>query len=213
MRKSSYHRLFVLLPLVLQVMFDGNKIFEFEWQSVRIMGIEAFEYLDLDRDGKQEIFITAYPNVNSRPLIEVLILKQTDDRWSSMKLPQNEGGNNGFQFDITRGKGEFDFIISSELMDEKLHFDASSFYVDSPEANPDSIQGYRSNHYQEGDSVAFISAWGIWEAKSGTYGGNNCIIAEQGIEGPSNNGLGRILIYFDYDEQGLPRILKVEHVL
>jgi hypothetical protein len=197
----------------IQVIFNKDDIFQYEWASLRLLSIDAFEHLDLDRDGENEIFITVYPNVNSRPLIEVLTLKISNDRWYKLDVPLNEIGNNCFPFNITRGKEEFDFVISSEYSDKRVHFDASSFYIDEPESNSNSIQTYRNNHYKEGDKVAFISSWGIWEAQTGTYDGRNCIIAQQGIEGPYGNGLGRVIIYYDYDVNGLLEMLNYEYVL
>ena len=195
-----------------QVIFNGVNIYQYEWEELRLISIDAFEYLDLDGCGENEIFITIYPNVNSRPLIEVLTLKQASVGWNRMELPLNELGNNCFLFDITRGKDEFDFIISSEYTDQTIHFDASSFFVNGPYSNPDSLQAYRNNHYKEGDKVAFISAWGIWEAKIGTYNERNCIIAQQGIEGPYGNFLGRVIIYYDYDINGFIEVLNIEYV-
>lgn len=178
-----------------------------------IMSISAFEYLDIDNDDETEIFITIYPNVNNRSLIEILTLKRTDSQWYKMDIPLNELGNNCFPFSITRGKEEFDFVISFKYIDKQIHFDASNFYKDFPVSNSNSIQAFRNNHYKEGDEVAFISSWGIWETQTGTYDGHNCIIAQQGMESPYGNGLGRVYIYYDYDENGLLEILNIDYVL
>jgi hypothetical protein len=128
-----------------------------------------------------------------------------------MALPVNGNGLNEFSYKITRGKEEFDFIISSEDIGQEIHFDATKLFVDDESGNDGSIQAYRSNHYKEGDEVGFISAWGIWEAKTGTYEGRDCIVALQGIEGPYGHGLGQINIYFAYNKQGNVEILKVEY--
>lgn len=196
----------------MHVYLNGEKIFEYEEPSVRMMGINTFEYLDLDGDNANEIFITAGTNANCRPYEEVLCLKQTDGKWNRMDYPKNEGGYNEFSFKITSGKNEFDFIISSDDTNQVIQFDASRFFSDNDSGNDDTIQSYRNNHYKEGDEVGFISAWGIWEAKTGTYKGRNCIIALQGIEGPYGHGLGEVNIYFVYDEQGKVDILNVEYL-
>jgi len=193
------------------VYLNRKKIFEYENPNCRIMGIDSFEYLDLDGDNKKEIFISASTNANSRPYTEVLCLKQTNGKWNQMDLPKNESGDKEFPFKITRGKDEFDFIISSNDTNQVIHYDASRYFNDDKSDNIDSIQSYRSNHYKEGDKVGFISAWGIWEAKTGTYKERNCIIAYQGIEGPYGHGLGRINIYFAYTKQGKVDILNVKY--
>ena len=74
------------------------------------------------------------------------------------------------------------------------------------------IKSYHENHYKEGDEVGLISDHGIWEAKTGIYNGRKCIIAVEGIEGPYGHSLGRINIYFTYDERGKPVILNVKYL-
>lgn len=196
----------------MHVYLNGEKIFEYENSSFRIMGINTFEYLDLDKDNVNEIFITAATNANCRPYEEVLCLKQTNGKWKRMDYPKNEVGYNEFSFRITRGKDEFDFIISSDDTNQIIHYDASSYFKDDENGNLNSIQEYRKNNYKEGDEVGFISAWGIWDAKTGTYEGRNCIIASQGIEGPYGHGLGKVIIYFAYSEQGKVDILNIGYL-
>lgn len=195
----------------IRVIFNGELIFEHEWPELGLLSINTFEYVDFDQDGKDEIYLTVYPNVNSRSLIELLILKQSNGQWDKLNLPLNEIGHNCFPFLITRGKEEFDFIISSEYLEKEIHFDASAYFEDVEEVQVNSIKGYRNKHYKEGDMVAFISAWGIWEAKTGEYANRNCIIAQQAIEGPYGNFLGKVIIYFTYDKDGNLEVLNVEH--
>lgn len=196
----------------MQIFLNENQIFEYEDPLCRMMGIDVFESLDLDGDNSNEIFITANTDANSRPYEEVLCLKQIDGKWNRMDYTKNEGGYNGFPFKITRGSSEFDFIISSDDFKQVIHYDASRYFSDDNSGNIDTIQSYRKNHYKKGDEVGFISAWGINEAKTGTYKGKNCIIALQGIEGPYGHGLGHINIYFDYNEQGKVNILTVKYL-
>jgi len=94
-----------------------------------------------------------------------------------------------------------------------VHFDASIYFVDDADNSRDSIQAYRNNNYKEGDEVAFISAWGIHNAITGSFQGRNCIIATHGIEGPYGHGLGRIDVYFAYNGQGELEILNIEHIV
>lgn len=198
--------------LFIRIFINGEQIFEYkDPNNFRIMGVFLFEYLDLDGDDANEIFITTNTDANSRPLTLVLCLKQAEGQWKLMDIPRNEIGNNGFPFKITRGKKEFDFIISSDAIDQDIHFDATNYFKDDESGNIDSIQAYRSNKYKVGDEVGFISAWGIWEASTGTYKGRNCIIAVQGIEGPYGHGLGHLSIYYSYNEDGAVEILNVEY--
>lgn len=54
--------------------------------------------------------------------------------------------------------------------------------------------------------------WGIWEAQTGTFDGRNCIIAEQGIEGPYGNGLGRVIVYYAYNENASLELLNFDYI-
>lgn len=193
----------------MHVYLNKEPIFEYEDPQVRLMGVNAFEYLDLDGDGANEIFINAGTNANSRALVDILCLKQINGHWSQMDIPLNELGNNGFRFEVTRGKDEFEFIISSDIIEQEIHFDASQFFVDGSD-NIDAIKYYRENNYKEGDEVGSSLGWGICEAKTGTYEGRDCIIATEGLEVPYGHGLGDINTYFAYNEQGKVEILNVE---
>lgn len=196
----------------IRIYLNEEQIFEFKDPDCRIMYVEAFEYLDLDGDNINEIFIAADTDANCRTLIDVLCLKQTDGPWYQMDIPLNDLGNNGFPLKITRGKDEFDLIISSDDFEQKIQFNAAQYFVDDESDNIDTIQSYRKNNYKEGDEVDFSSGWGICEAKTGTYEGRNCIIASQGIEIPYGHGLGQINIYFTYNDQGKVEILNVEYL-
>lgn len=197
----------------LRIYMNDEQIYEYKDPNLSLMGVLAFEYLDLDGDDNNEIFVVTSTNANSRPLVDIFTLKQTNDKWEPMNIPLNENGCNGFSFKITRGIDEFDFVISSDDMEQEIHFDASQFFARDNSGNDDAILAFQNNHYDEGDQVGDISAWGIWEAKSGTYKGRNCIIALQGIQGAYayNHHLGYINIYFAYNEQGEVEILNVEH--
>ena len=196
----------------MEIHFNGKKIFEYEDPNSRMMGIDAFESFDLDGDNKNEILIAASTDANCRPYEELLCLKQTGDKWRRMNYPKNQQGNYEFPFKITRGKNEFDFIISSKMTKQVVHYNASRYYIDSDSGNDDSIKEYRRKHYKEGDEVGFLSGWGIYEAKVGTFKGQKCIVAIQGIEGPYGHSLGMINIYFKYNIQGNVDILNVKYI-
>ena len=196
----------------IRIHLNEDQIFEYEDPNVKIMSIDIFEYLDLDGDNVSEIFIAADTNANSRPLTDIFCLKLSGDQWIPMDIPRNHLGNNGFSFKITRGKSEFDFIISSVLSKHEIHFDATPYFIDDESSNHSLLQEFRDNNHKEGDEVGFISPWGIWEARIGTYEDRNCIIALQGIEGSYGHSLGRVNIYFAFQKDGSIEILNIEHM-
>ncbi|HHV10025.1 MAG TPA: hypothetical protein GXX75_07085 [Clostridiales bacterium] len=196
------------------VILNGETIFHYEWEDLRLMSVNSFEYLDFDQDHENEIFITIDPLVNSMPLTEVLTLKLSDGQWRMMDIPLNEIGNNCFPITITKGDGEFDFILSSEYTDKQLLFDATSYYTDDGNIEGNSIQLYKNQHFSKGDTVGYVSSWGIWSSWTGTYDGRNCIIAEQGLQGIGGkfNPLGRVDIYYAFDKNGNIEILDLVHI-
>ena len=197
----------------IRVYLNGEQIFEYEGHSyVRLMGVNAFDYLDLDGDGANEIFITADTNANSRTLIDILCLKQIDGHWTRLDIPQNKMGNNGFEYKVTRGKDEFELVISPNIIEKEIHFDTSHLFVDDENGNIDSIQGFRKNNYKEGDELDFSFGWGICEARAGTHEGRNCIIVTERLEVPYGHGLGDVNTYFTYNKQGKVEILNVEYI-
>ncbi len=196
------------------VILNGEPIFHYEWEDLRLASVNSFEYMDFDQDHENEIFITIYPLVNSMPLIEVLTLKQSDGQWHMMDIPLNEIGNNCFPINITKGDREFDFVLSSEYTDKQLLFDATPYYTDDGNTESNSIQLYKSQHFSKGDTVGYVSSWGIWSSWTGTYDGQNCIIAEQGLQGIGGkfNPLGKVDIYYAYDKDGNIKILDLVHI-
>ena len=62
-----------------------------------------------------------------------------------------------------------------------------------------------------GDVVGNPLPWGIWEIWSGTYKGENCLIAEHGLGGPDGkyDYYGNADIYFNYDADGKIKILDM----
>ena len=194
----------------MHVYLNKKQIFEYEDPSSRLMGVNAFEYLDIDQDGSNEIFITASTDANSRELVDVLCLKLMEGNWKQMDLPLNDSGNNGFSYKVTRGKNEFDFIVSSDTIKQEICINASQLFVNDESGNIDSIQAFRKNNYKQGDKIDSSLGWGISAAKIGTYEGRNCVIATEGLEVPYGHGLGDINTYFAYNKKGILEILKVE---
>ena len=49
------------------------------------------EYIDLDKDGQKEVFLSFWPNVNSMPLVEYIVLKQKADMsWAPLEMIHGE---------------------------------------------------------------------------------------------------------------------------
>ena len=183
-------------------------------------------YLDLDEDGEKEIFLTFWPNVNSMPLVEYMVLKQKSDLlWESLEMIHGETMmDNAFPISVTKGKNEWEAVISCEGLEKTVIFDLKFYYSKLMElwekAETDEKDYYErlGFDYEKGFpeeskwyTFGSVCAWGIWNIKSGEYQGKPCLIATHGIQGYDKFDFwGELDVYFDYDAQGKTRFLDME---
>lgn len=198
--------------------FNGELIYGFD--DILRMSPGDAEYIDLDGDGKQEIFFTFYPHVNSMPLVEYAVLKQTGSSWNPLEMIHGETIlDNGFPI-TSRYKEENTIVITCEGADQEIVYNFKEYYEnrirEEQESSGDARQYAeileQQGGYREGDEFGGIAAWGVWEICSGTYDGRNCLIATHGLEGPLGkwDNMGLVDVYFDYDERGQVHILNLD---
>lgn len=177
--------------------WNGESIYEYD--DLLMMHPGPAEYIDLDGDGKEEIFFTFDPFVNSMPLVEYAVLKQTDTGWKALEMMH--GGtmlDNAFPITCRYGSARDTIVIACEGLEKEIVYDITGH----PE----------SDRYAEGDVFGWVSDWGIWEIVSEVYEGRNCLVATHGLEGPGGkwDELGLVDIRFDYDENGRVHIIDME---
>ena len=204
--------------------WNGEAIYEYE-NSYGMSPGEA-EYLDLDGDGQKEIFLTFWPKVNSMPLMEYVVLKQkTDMSWETLEMIHGEEiYQNAFPISITKGKNEWEAVISCGDLEKEIIFDLA-FYRSKLEEQWEKeeseykeyleivISDYKRGFPEESEWYTFgsVCAWGIWNIKSGKYQGQPCLIATHGIQGYDKFDFwGELDVYFNYDAQGKTRFLDME---
>ena len=203
--------------------WNGKAIYEYE--NSYGMSPGKAEYLDLDKDEEKEIFLTFWPHVNSMPLMEYIVLKQKEDvSWVPLEMIQGEEiYQNAFPISITKGKNEWEAVISCEGLEKTVSFDIAYYHGKLLELreNVDEVKDYLSaliNDYKYGFpetsewyTFGSVCAWGIWEIKSGEYQGQPCLIATHGIQGYDKFDFwGELDVYFDYDAYGKTRFLDME---
>lgn len=131
--------------------------------------------------------------------------------------------DNAFPIFITKGKNEWEAVISCEGLEKTVSFDIAYYHGKLLELreNVDEEKDYLSaliNDYKYGFpetsewyTFGSVCAWGIWEIKSGEYQGQPCLIATHGIQGYDKFDFwGELDVYFNYDEQGKTRFLDME---
>lgn len=202
--------------------WNGEAIYEYE-NSYGMSPGEAV-YLDLDDDGEKEIFLTFWPHVNSMPLQEYIVLKQEEFVWQPLEMIQGEEVyDNAFPISITRGKNEWEAIISCQGLEKTVSFDIANYHsmlldmrIKAPSEEKeywlDLINNYKYGYPETSEWYDFgsVSAWGIWNIKSGEYDGKPCLIATHGIQGFDKSDIwGELDVYFDYDAQGKIRFLDM----
>ena len=204
--------------------WNGEAIYEYE-NSYGMSPGEA-EYLDLDRDGEKEIFLTFWPHVNSMPLQEYIVLKlKADLSWGALEMIQgDEVYQNAFPISITKGKNEWEAVISCKGLEKTESFDIAYYHSKLLELR-ETVSGeewdyltklindYKYGFPKESEWYTFgsVCAWGIWNIKSGEHQGKPCLIATHGIQGYDKFDFwGELDVYFDYDAQGKTRFLDIE---
>ena len=201
---------------VLEFFFNDEIIHKYEEQQERITGFGEKAFVDLDRDGKEEIFVSFDPSVNSMPLVEWFVLKEKNGEWGQMEM-HHEGDNlldNAFPISVLMKDEKYSFTIKCEGYEGEIAYDATRHYTNEELGKEDgdmSFDFFMEQEYQVGDLVGVTSDWGIWNVVAGTYEGDNCLIAEHGLNGLSGKDdyFGQVYVYFDYDENGHIRILNM----
>ena len=186
-------------------------------EDLWITGVDQMEYLDLDGDGQEEIFVSFAPAVNSMPLIEWFVLKQVDDGWKLLEMHHNSENmlDNAFPITVVLKNGQFGFGIRCEGWDGEIDYDATARYERLKEEEEEwgnyAYSNYMDANHEIGDVVGGPMAYGIWNIQPGTFEGRNCLVAEHCLGGlwDKFDDYGLAYVYFDYDEEGKIRILDV----
>lgn len=196
--------------------FNEEPVYRHE-EELRIIGVDAREYIDLDEDGEKEIFVSFMPAVNSMPLEEWFALKQGETGWELMEM-QHYGEDmldNGFPINVTLQEKDFQLLISCEGCEKTIPFDATAHYAErekEKEFGDLSYDAYIEGDFGKGSVVGETCAWGVWNIVTGTYEGKTCLIAEHGLQGPGGkfDFYGCADVYFNYDENAQINILNLE---
>ena len=210
---------------ICRALFYWNDEIIYEYENSYGTSFGDAEYLDLDADGENEIFLTFWPNVNSMPLMEYIVLKQKADlTWVPLEMIHGEEiSQNAFPISITKGKNEWEAVISCEGLEKTVSFDLDYYHSKLLEIRETAsgeewdyltnvINDYKYGFPKESEWYTFgsVCAWGIWNIKSGVYEGQPCLIASHGIQGYDKFDIwGELDVYFDYDFQGKIRFLDM----
>ena len=204
--------------------FNLEKIY----RHIDFVFVEVYDskYMDLDQDEEEEVVILMAPHVNSMPLLEYAVIKERDDHWEKLEMYQGKDiMDNSFPISVVKGEGQFEAKLSVAGLDKELIISFENRYnywkkTAEKEKDGESWGGTTKDYYDQeifnlpNNAVcATTSAWGVWDIQYGTYQGQNCLIAEQGIEAYSKfDYWGSVFIYFNYDSSGKIRILDFTFV-
>ncbi len=167
--------------------------------------------VDMDSDGEKEIVLSFEPHVNSMPLEEFAVLKKIDGVWKELEQHTFANGNNSFPLKIVHDK-DFNVQISCDGIGKTIVFDTKIFYENWKNDGSEKEQKYYEelSILPEGTPVGRILDWGIWNVSLSTYGGDICLVAEQGIASDNQEDLwGTASIFFNYDINGKINILDI----
>ncbi len=200
----------------LSVLVDKECVYTQD-NELTIVSVNDTKWIDLDGDGEKELFVSFSSAVNSMPLEEWLVLKETAEGWKLLEMYHSEGNvmNNGFPIIVTLHNKDFDLRISCEGLAKEIPFDATTHYEQMKEERESGNNSYdffmSDEWHQEGKIIGGPLAWGIWNIECGIFEGRSCLVAEHGLGGPGGkyDYYGNAYVYFDYDENGRIRILDL----
>lgn len=194
----------------------------------RLMCSFKAECIDIDEDGKDEIFVMVSPRVNSMPLEEYVVLKKEavgeGDEWKELQNTSADGTN---AFPIRGYAGQespamLDIICEGFDNVEVIRADTTRHYqaiLDKYKDNKGFELLYKyadallnGGKYSPGEQLAQTAAWGIHKLRTDNIDGHACIVATHGfgsIEGGRYDDFGNIDIYFNYDTEGRIHVLKM----
>ncbi len=203
------------------LVWNEEVIYTYEKMYNNLLGPRA-EYLDLDGDGAEEIFFRFEPNVNSRPLMEYIVLKQKSSGWEPLEMIHGEEmADNAFPISVEAAPDN-QMLIRCEGTEDGAAYDYTAHFAylrmeldnanfaDEERKRLDSI--LKGTEYDIGDTVAVTAPWGIWEIESGKGAMGNYLVATHGLEDLFNQPFGRVKVYFNYNTAGKVNILKLEYV-
>ncbi len=202
----------------LSVFINDENVYMLD-HELRLVFVNSREYLDLDGDGEKELFISYGSDVNSMPLMEWIVLKETMEGWKILEMyhENNQWTANGFPITITLAKKDFDMVIRCEGLEKEVPFDAAKHYekmkVEEQEYGNSAFREFMSEEWHQEDKVVGgVLPWGIWNIEVGTYEGRNCLVAEHGLGGPDGkyDYYGNAYVYFDFDAEGRIRLLDLQ---
>ncbi len=198
--------------------FDGKlKLFWnseciYEYDGIKQMEPVCAEYLDLDVDGEKELFFKFNSHVNDMPLDEYIVLKKTADKWEPLEMIHGESMlDNEFPIHMT-AEADYGVEIGCEGIKKTIHINLEPYFKEY-ETDLSEYMQREKEAFTEGESYGGVMAWGIWNIESGEYKYQPCLIASHSLCG--NVGelmtLGKLDVYFDYDQAGKVKILDLAY--
>jgi hypothetical protein len=206
---------------VVSVYWNGENIYEHK-EKPRESFDKAY-YLDLDRDGENELVAICCPLGSDYSLQEYLVLKNYADGWKPLEVIYNDDENlyNAFPIKVTKGAGKWEAVIACDGLDKAITVDVQKHYEEMVEKQKTQskdenwvdlvLASYENEFFNlnVGEECAGILESGIWKVSVGEYEGNPCLTATHEIAKSLYDPWGKADVYFNYDADGSIRILDV----
>lgn len=106
----------------LSLYFNNELIYQYKEKDLRIAEINEKEFIDLDDDGEEEIFVSFFPRVNSMPLVEWFALKKVENGWELMEMYHQNGDmtQNEFPISVVMKTKDFELSITCEGCEKEI---------------------------------------------------------------------------------------------
>ena len=199
--------------------WNGEQIYSYPDKELPIEPGSAV-LLDLDGDGEKEIFLTMDPHVNSMPLMEYTVLKQTDQGWKELEVyhAKEDLHSNSFPIRVVYKPSIDSIVLSCDGLDKEIAYNYREHYEKLKEnAMEGMAEAFDSvldgTAYEEGAASGNLAPWGIWEIEPRRFEQTDCLVATQGLYGVEDryDELGTVEVCFCYDNNGKIKVLDIQY--
>lgn len=208
-----------------------NQAVIYEYEDPCTIDPGDWAYLDLDRDGERELFLTFRPRVNDSPLVEYIVLKQKAGGWEPLEMIHGDlMMDNALPISVKHNKEPWQAEITCEGLDKTILVDVAIRFqllkerllrgIEEADEQDKALENYYfeqsvmtySDSFEEpeeGWECAYVAPWGIWEIEPSKWQDVPCLMATHGILRSRNDLWGLVDVFFDYDESGRARLLDM----
>ena len=196
---------------VIRVVKNGSVVMQFDLPMHG--SVAEVQCLDLDGDGRKEIYLHGYVvGANYTPQHLLVFKERSTGEWDLLESP------NMFPVKVTIGEDGKEGIISCAGLEKTISFDTKEYYQILKEQNPRFAEDFKGDCKNWKDNagcvIAKINSPEPQTIDSCVRNGRDCLktMSVLGDGRGAFNTIGSVTVYFDYDENGRVHYLDLEYL-